>query len=134
MIIDKQNLLADNLDVKAVTRVVSSVIDLGHAGNALEGAALTLHIAVTAAFTRAAGAVDSVFALETYSTSDFSSARTVLWSSGVLAKAALGAGVIVANVKVPPGCLEFLALTVSNTNAADAANIDAFLTPNAEQR
>ncbi len=133
MILDKQNIFMDNVDVKSSSRVVSNVIDGTLPGNALEGAALTLRIQVTAAFTRAAGAIDSVFTLETYSTTDFSSARTVLWSSGVVAKADLAAGAVVASVKVPPGVLRYLAVVVDNVNAADAANIDAFLTPQGEQ-
>ncbi len=132
MILDKENRFADNLDVKGA-RTACTAIDHLLAGSASEDSALTLVINVTAAFTRAAGAVDTVFSLQTYTSDSFGSDRTVLWSSGVIAKAALVAGYTI-KVKVPYGALRFLNLVVVNTNAADAANIDAQLVVNAEHR
>ncbi len=129
MIIDKELYMANALDVKSASRVVSTTIDQVKAGDARGGRELVLRIQVTTAFTRAAGAVDSVFSLETHTIDDFSAERTVLWKSGVIAKADLVAGHVVADVKIPKGALQFIAVVVDNVNAADAANIDAFLVP-----
>lgn len=129
MILDAKNTFMDNLDVKA-TRQAGTTIDLGADGpfrDALAGAELTLRIQVTAAFTRAAGAIGSTFSLQTHTADDFSADRTVLWQSASLAKATLIAGYIVARVRVPVGCLRYLSVVVVNANAADAANADAFL-------
>ncbi len=126
MLMDKELILADNLDVKSSSRVPSTTIDHLVAGHAL-GRELWVRIQVTAAFTRAAGAVDTVFSLETSASDSFGSAATVLWTSGVIAKATLVAGAVI-SFKLPPGALRYLNLVTDNVNAADAANIDAFLT------
>lgn len=131
MILDKENIFADNLDVKASGRVVSTTIDHLVAGDA-KARELVLRVQVTAAFTRAAGALNTEFSLETHTSDSFTSARTVLWRSGSLAKATLIAGYIVATVKVPVGALRYINLVTTNDAAADAANIDAFLTPDAQ--
>ncbi len=131
--LDKQCIFADNLDVKA-TRQVSTTYDQLVAGRSVEGGELTLVINVTAAFTRAAGAIDSVFSLQTHTADDFSADRTVLWSSASIAKASLVAGYNVIKIKLPAGLLRYINVVTVNTNAADAANIDAFLVPNAEYR
>jgi hypothetical protein len=128
MIIDKELYIADSLDVKA-TRAYSTTIDQVLAGDAKAGSELYLGVQVTTDFTRAAGAIGSTFSLQTHTADDFTSDRTVLWSSGSIAKASLTAGTVVARVRVPRGALRYLKLVVVNANAADAANIDAFLTP-----
>ncbi len=130
MILDKQNVFCTALDVKSSSRVPSTTIDQVLAGDAVEGAELELRIQVTTAFTRAAGAVDTVFSLETSATDSFGSAATVLWQSGVIAKALLVAGYTI-TVPLPRGALRFLNVVTDNVNAADAANISAFLVKNA---
>lgn len=132
MIIDKELYMADSADVKAVTRAYGTTIDQVLAGDAKAGPELYLVIQVSTAFTRAAGAVDTVFSLQTHTSDDFTADRTILWKSGTLAKATLVAGYIVARVRIPRGALRYLKVVVENTNAADAANIDALLTPNVQ--
>ena len=106
----------------------STSIDQIKAGDGLPEPSDWLVIRVNAAFTRAAGAIDTVFELQTHTADDFTADRTVLWRSGTIAKATLVAGYTL-RVPLPPGALRYLAVVTKNTNAADAGSIDWFITP-----
>lgn len=108
----------------------SNSIDLIKAGDGLaEGGDLFLVVRVATTFTRAAGAIGTVFSLQTHTADDFTADRTVLLSLPSIAKATLVAGYEVLKVKLPPGCLRYLAVVTVNANAADAGAIDWFVTP-----
>lgn len=108
----------------------SNSIDLIKAGDGLPpGGDLLLVIRVATSFVRAAGAIGTVFSLQTHTADDFTADRTVLWSSASLAKATLVAGYQVTQVRIPTGCLRYLAVVTVNANAADAGAIDWFVTP-----
>lgn len=134
MIIDKELEFADAQSmatVTATTRTVSTnVIDLSAAGDAIEERYFVLR--VDTSFTASGGAMNCTFSLETHTSSDFSSARTVLWQSAAIAKATLAAGYQI-RFRVPRGLLRYVAVTCTpDTNTVTAGKFDAFLTPEIE--
>lgn len=131
MLIDKQLEFADAQNmatVTAATRTVSTnTVNLGAAGDAIDQ--LYCVIRVDTAFTADGGAMNATFTLETHTADTFSSARTVLWTSGAVAKATLVAGYEF-KFRVPRGLLQYAAVTCTpDTNTVTTGKFDAFLTP-----
>jgi hypothetical protein len=126
-ILDKSNQFHNSAAITTAGRYAGTVIDLQKAGNALDGSELTVLVNVPVAL---AGGTNVTFSLETHTTNDFSAARTVLASSGAVVTASLVAGYRW-QVKVPVGCLQYLALVATGVGTYSSGSIDAHLTPKA---
>ena len=120
---------ADATGAGARLPTTSYCVDLGAAtpGNAIDKE-LYLVIQVDAAFTRAAGALNVVFTAETYTSADFSSARTAIYTSASLAKATLVAGYQVCAIRLPPVTQRYLTVVATPDASADTGTFSAFLT------
>lgn len=103
MIMDKENEFSDNQTV-TVSAASTNIIDIKKPGDASEE--LYVNILVDEAAV-AAGAATVDFKLETDDNVGFSSAKQ-LWASGVIAKATLVAGYVVAKFRLPKGVEQFL--------------------------
>lgn len=129
MYIDKNLMFSDAqsmVDVTATTRTPSTYsVDLGAAGDADKE--LFCVIRIDTAFAATGGAMNVTFTLETHTADDFAAAKTVLWSSGAIAKATLVAGYEI-KFRVQRGMKRYLAVTATpDTNTVTAGKFDAFL-------
>lgn len=125
MIMDIDNEFSDNQTV-TVSAPSTHSIDLKAEGDAEKE--LYLEILVDEAV-EAGGAATVNFALQTATDEAFTSPVT-LWASGVIAKATLVAGYVVAKLRIPKGVLQYLRLyhTVA-TGPLTAGKFSGWLTP-----
>ena len=103
-------------------------IDTVKAGSALVDVPY-LVVQVDAAFTASGGAQNATFTLETYTTKDFDSARTVLWSSGALPKATLVAGYTMVVPMPVSNLLEYITVicTTDTHDSTSGSTFSAFI-------
>ena len=120
MILDKQLMLSEAQAI-TVTAVSTNVIDLSQVRDIGNGEPLELIIAVKQTFT-AGGAATLTIDLQTDDNVGFAS-PVVLASTGALALAALTAGVMLLQIKIPLGVERFLRLNYTVATGPMTAGI-----------
>jgi len=109
-LIDKFNTFHTATVVTDAARYAGDTIDQLQPGDAVGGSEVDVIITVNTAF---AGGTNVTFSLETHTADSFGSARTVLWSSGVILTAALPVRTQI-KFKIPSGALRYLAVIATS--------------------
>jgi hypothetical protein len=116
--------------VTTAGRYAGTVLDLAKAGGNPGPGELIVQVQVNTAFS---GGTSVQVSLETHTSNDFSSARTVLAQGAAIADAQLTAGAVLMSIRLPANLLRYVAVVLTGVGTHAAGKVDAFLTPEAQK-